>query len=171
MAKVPVLYIMCGLPFSGKTVLAQTLSRRFGLPIVGIDNIREERGFTWEENVKVTAEDWKAIFDVSYERTLAYLKERKSVIYDSANQDRISRDRLRNLAQRGKSIAKVILVDVPEGEIRKRWLNNQATKERFHLPEKYLQAAIDTFEKPTEDENVITYRQSIDLETWTADKF
>src|SRR6266852_5406016 len=117
----PTLYIMCGLPFSGKTVLAQKLSDRFGFPIVGIDNIREERGFSWEENAKVTAEDWKAIFDESYERTLAYLKERQSVIYDSANQDRVSRNRLRSLAQRGKANSKVILVDVPEDEIRQRW--------------------------------------------------
>ena len=167
----PTLYIMCGLPFSGKTVLAQKLSDRFGFPIVGIDNIKEERGFSWEENEKVTAEVWKSIFDESYKRTLAYLQTSTSVIYDSANQDRTSRDRLRKLAQSGNLDSKVILVDVPEDEIRKRWLKNQETKERFHLPEKYLQAAIDAFEKPTPDENVLTYNQSADLETWMASGF
>src|SRR5258707_7365859 len=106
----PVLYIMCGLPFSGKTTLAQTLSRRFRFPLVAIDTIREERGFTWEDNAKVTVEDWKGIFHESYKRTLEYLEERKSVLYDSANQDRVSRDRLRDLAQSGNFTSKVILV-------------------------------------------------------------
>src|SRR5258708_7804853 len=121
----PILYIMCGLPFSGKTTLAQELSKRFGIAIVGIDNIREERGFSWLENEKVTAEDWKSIFDESYKRTLAHLEEHKSVLYDSANQDRISRDRLRQIAHYGEVSSKVIFLDVPEGEIRKRWIKNQ----------------------------------------------
>lgn len=167
----PILYIMCGLPFSGKTTLAQALTRQLGFPIVGIDNIREERGFSWEDNAKVTAEDWKSIFNESFERTLAYLKDHKCVIYDSANQDRASRDRLRNLAQTGNFNSRVIFVNVPEDEIKRRWLKNQETNERFHLPEKYLQAAIDTFEKPADDENVVVYNPNIDLDTWIADTF
>src|SRR5229473_1887259 len=93
----PTLYIMCGLPFSGKTVLATELSKRLDYQIVSIDSIREEKGFSWEDNDKVTSDDWENIFDESYARTLRYLGEGKSVIYDSANQDRISRDRLRTL--------------------------------------------------------------------------
>src|SRR5713226_7177230 len=162
----PILYIMCGLPFSGKTVLTNELSKRFGFQIVCIDTIREEKGFSWEDNDKVTSDDWKNIFDESYARTLRYLGEGKSVIYDSANQDRVSRDRLRKLAKSGNFESKVIFVDMAVDEVRKRWLKNQETKERFHLPEKFLQAAIDTFEKPTPDENVLAYHQSMDLETW-----
>ena len=162
---------MCGLPFSGKTVLATELSKRFGFQVVGIDTIREEKGFSWEDNDRVTSDDWKNIFEESYARTLRYLAAGQGVLYDSANQDRASRDRLRKLAKSGNFESKVILVDVAVNELRARWLKNQATKERFHLPEKFLQAAIDTFEKPTSDENVLTYRQLMDVETWIADKF
>jgi len=157
---------MCGLPYSGKTVLAEELSGRLGFPIVGIDNIREERGFSWEDNEKVTPGEWKSIFEESYMRTMKFLNEGKSVIYDSANLDRESRDRLRLLVKDGNFETKVILVDISEAEVRRRWLKNQSTKERFHLPEKYLQIAVDTYERPTDDENLISYDQTVNKEGW-----
>lgn len=159
----PTLYIMCGLPFSGKTILAQKISDKLGYPIVSIDTIREEHGFTWEENEKVIAKDWEEIFNESYSTTSKHLKSGQSVIYDSANQDRISRDKLRKLAEKSNANTKVIFLDVHEEEIRRRWAENQVTKERFHLPEKYLQAAIDTLEKPLISENVVNYNQNMNL--------
>ena len=167
----PTLYILCGLPFSGKTVLAKQLTDKLGFAVVGIDAIRENRGFSWEDNEKVTTEDWQSIFQESYDRTLALLARGKSIIYDSANQDRISRDRLRALAAKGGYPTRVIFMDVPEREVRGRWLQNQKSGQRFHLPEKWFQAAIDTFEPPTADENVIRYNQRMDFEKWVQEHF
>ncbi len=113
-AEKPTLYILCGLPFSGKSRLARELSQRFGFPIVSIDTIRENRGFSWEENEKVTIEDWKSIFEESYQVTLSLLRSGKNVLYDSANQDRVSRDKLRSLVAEGGFPTKVIFLDVSE---------------------------------------------------------
>lgn len=150
----PTLYIMCGLPYSGKTMLAQSMSKQQNLPVVSIDAIREERDLSWEDNERVTKADWDTIFAEVYTRLAQHLDAGQSVIYDSANQDRASRDELRAFAIQHHSNTQVIYLDVPIETSMSRWQQNQATKKRFHLPKKWLQAAIDTLEPPTVDENV-----------------
>lgn len=148
----PTLIIMCSLPFSGKTVLAQKISQKRGVSIVSIDAIREERGFSWEDNDRVTATDWDSIFDEVYHRLAQELDAGRSVIYDSANQDRASRDKLRAFAKQHHAETELIYLDVPLATIMQRWEENQQTKARFHLPKKWLRAAIDTLEPPKSDE-------------------
>ncbi|MDO8713309.1 MAG: AAA family ATPase [Polynucleobacter sp.] len=116
--------------------------------------MREARGFSWEDNERVTQEDWAEIFAEVYRRLSHHLKAGQSIIYDSANQDRASRNELRSLAAKHHCDTQVIFLDVPLKTIMERWQQNQLTKERFHLPKKWLQAAIDTLQKPTPDENV-----------------
>ncbi len=168
----PTLYILCGLPFSGKTTLVSKLSKSLRYPIVSIDDIRFERGFEWS-NKPLSDTQWKDIFEESYNRTLSYLKEGKSVLYDSANQDRASRNRLKAVVVSDKFPAKVILLDVDVEVVRKRWLKNQSAKEqkRFHIPKIFFQQALDAFERPTEDENVVIYNQSMDLKQWINENF
>ena len=164
---------MCGLPFSGKTVLAEKLAVRFGFSIVSIDDIRDLRGFSWQENEKVTPEDWTNIFNESFKKTLAFLRSGKSVIYDSANQDKFSRDRLKRVAAKGNFPTRVIFMDIPESVCRERWLKNKKSKKRtrFDLPDNLFQAAADTFEVPEEDEDIITYSRGTDLESWIQSNF
>ena len=149
----PTLIIMCGLPFSGKTVLAKKISQKRDISVVSIDEIREERGFSWEDNDRVTAADWSSIFDEAYRLLTHELDDGRSVIYDSANQDRASRDELRALALAHNARTELIYLDVPLTTIMQRWQENQKTKARFHLPKKWLQAAINTLEPPTPEEN------------------
>ncbi len=99
---------MCGLPFSGKTVLAQKLGKCFDIPIISIDQIREEFGYSWEDNERVTAADWDKVFTEMYKRLGQHLDNKQSIIYDSANQDRGSRDDLRAFAQKHHAKTKVI---------------------------------------------------------------
>lgn len=143
---------MCGLPFSGKTVLAQKLGERFDIPVISIDQIREEFGYSWADNERVTAADWDKVFTEVYNRIGQHLDNKQSVIYDSANQDRGSRDDLRAFAQKHHAKTEVIYLDIPLGTIMQRWEENQQTKARFHLPKKWLRAAIDTLEPPKSDE-------------------
>ena len=153
----PVLFIMCGLPFSGKTVLAQKLSEHFDNSVISIDSIREEFGFSWEDNEKVTPADWDKVFTAVHKRIGQELDLGHSVIYDSANQDRASRDDLRAFAKKHNATTKIIYLDVPLEVIMKRWQENQHTKTRFHLPMKWLRAAIDTLEPPKSDEKPYVY--------------
>ena len=40
----PILLLMCGLPFAGKTTLATALAERFGWQYISLDAINTERG-------------------------------------------------------------------------------------------------------------------------------
>ncbi len=44
----PRVYILCGLPFAGKTTLARTLAQHLDLPRVSIDEINGERGLGFD---------------------------------------------------------------------------------------------------------------------------
>lgn len=167
----PTLYIFCGLPFSGKTVLTKKLTEKLGFASVNIDDIKFAHGYEWADDDRVPDEAWDKIFQESFDKTLEYLTQGKSVLYDCANQDRFSRDRLRGVATKGDFLTKVIHVDTPVTTVRERWLKNKTTKERFDLPEKIFQEAIDSYEPPTEDENTIVYNPSEVAEEWIEKHF
>lgn len=102
-------------------------------------------------------------------QTLQFLKGGKSVLYDCANLDRESRDRLRKLASDNGFLSKVIFVDIPIEVVKERWQTNRLSKERFDLPDKIFQEAFDSWEPPTENEQPIRYTQDMDLETWISE--
>ena len=167
----PTLYILCGVAFSGKSTLANKLTERMDMEKVGIDVIRERRGLRWEENEKVTPEDWKSIMQEAYDDTFELLSSGKNVIFDSTNHDRESRNRLRALAAKGNFPTKVIYIDVPTDVARSRWLRNKSEMQRSDLPEHLFQHAIDNLEKPTEDENVISFSPTEDFDKWMEANF
>jgi len=166
-----ILYIFCGLPFSGKTTLANEIIKRVELIFVSIDDIKFAHGFSWTENENMTAEEWQRIFDESYQKTKDALRAGKSVLYDSANQDRTSRDRLRKIAQEAGAEVKVIFMNVPEQTVRERWLRNVNSKKRFHLPERFFNAAFTNYEPPTQDENVIEFHIGDEVTEWIKKVF
>jgi predicted kinase len=148
---------MCGLPFSGKTYLAKRLSQKNDCLIVSIDDIRESLGFYWDKH-EAHAEDWDKIFKLVNDKIAALLKAGNSVIYDSANQDKASRDRFSKLAKDLSCDYKIIFINTPLEVIQERRRNNLTSHDRFDLPEKYFKAALATFEPPSKEErNVVTY--------------
>lgn len=165
-ARKPTLYILCGLPYSGKTTVAKALVRQFGWDYVSIDIVRERLGFTWKENDKVTSEDWKHIFDTAYGDMFSKLQNGKSVIFDSTNHDFESREKLRVYAKESGAESKVIFIDVPVEVVWQRWRHNQEANTRSHIGKELVQWTMDHFESPTEEENVIRYNASANLENW-----
>lgn len=169
--KKPTLYILCGLPFSGKTVLTSKLINVLDLAKVSIDEIKFAHGFTWSEDENMSGEDWKKIFSESYDNTREFLIQGRDVIYDSANQDRASRDRLRALASDGDFLTKVIHLDTPFEVIHDRREKNKTLKNRFQLPDRFFNAAFENYEPPTKDENVITYNDNTEFDSWIKNNF
>ncbi len=60
----------------------------------------------------------------------------------------------------------MIYVNVPDSVARKRWQENRSTKIRYDVKDEDFAEVADNFQKPTEDENVIYYDQTIQLEKW-----
>lgn len=142
---------MCGLPYSGKTVLAKKLHKKYGWRIVEIDEIKMRHGFAdiWQD---MKIEDWNEIFNESFEIVRNQLGAGRSIIYDSANLTRESRDKLRNIAKEFDVETKIVFLGISVEEMESRWQENKKKKHRHHLPEWAIRAAIETYQPPTTDE-------------------
>ncbi|MBI2442304.1 MAG: ATP-binding protein [Candidatus Levybacteria bacterium] len=167
----PTFYIFCGLPFAGKTVLTKKLIDKLGFVPVNIDDIKFARGFEGVSDDDVSDEDWQKIYQKSCDISHKCLNEGKSVLYDSSNLTRAIRDDIRkNMAKCNFSI-KVLWLDIPFDIVKERYQKNKIKKERFDIPNNIFQEAIDTYEPPTEDENMILYTQDMDFDTWIKKNF
>lgn len=159
------LYILCGLPFSGKTTLAGELVSRPGVSRVAIDDINNERGI-WDDETGLSPEEWANTYQEAYRRIGALLSQGKSVVDDSVNFTRELRDRLRAIAESYGAATTVIYVDVPLSEVRRRWLENRQTGMRADVRDSDFANVVEHFEVPTEDENVLRYDRTIPAAAW-----
>lgn len=169
--KKPTLYIFCGLPFSGKTILAKELAKRLDYVHIDLDEIKLEHGFEGVSDDKVSHEEWVKIFKDMNSRIENFLKEGKNVISDISNLEKGDRERLRAIAAKGGFPTKVVYVKVPVSVAKERWLENKGTQKRFDISEKIFNEAIEALEEPTEDENVIVFNQFTSLENWIGEHF
>ncbi len=154
------LYILCGLPYSGKTYLALKIVEKTKCIYVSIDNILKDLGYDWDSNKLPNEQGWKQVFGISYRKSQETLKNGLNVLYDSTNHTRASRDILRKVAHNIGANTKVIYVDVPIEVVWKRWTENSAVKNRFVVNKKLVEMTIESFEAPTEDENLLILKNT-----------
>ncbi len=149
------LFILCGLPYSGKTYIAKEIMKYVPMIYVSIDNIFHEHGYDWNVNKLPDEIAWTEIFDVSYEKARKALNQSLNVLYDSTNHTKISRDDLRKVAGSVGADTNVIFIDVPVDTIYKRWEENKVNKTRSIVDRKLVDMTIKAFEKPIKGENVL----------------
>lgn len=150
-----ILFILCGLPYAGKSFIANQLIRNTKIEVIAIDDIFESRGFDWNTNKLPTATEWQEIFVESYEAVHDALRQGKNVLYDSTNHTKASRDALREVATSVGASSCVIYVKTPAEVIWERWRENQKSPSRPQVSAELVQATIDSFEEPQGEENVI----------------
>src|SRR4051812_35820024 len=90
------LYILAGLPYSGKTTLTKELLNRFGFFKVSMDDVIDEKGLEVEH---MTQEDWNSVYSEGYEKLKKLLQEDKTVILDLGNLKRSERQTAKNIAK------------------------------------------------------------------------
>lgn len=159
------LYIITGLPYSGKTTLTKELVRRFGFSVVSMDDIMEKRHL---DSATMVQDDWNAVYSEAYDNLKKLLKEGNSIVIDCGNLPVHERETPRNIAESLGVTSKLIYVNTSKEEILRRWKGNQISKQRGHLEENGLNFAFDLFEEPTEAENPIIYNQSMELDSWIS---
>ena len=104
-------YVMCGLPGSGKTTWCNdNLSE---LPMVSRDTIREELGMT-EKGVKFmgTPEQEDLVSKISDERVLELCKDRQSFVYDNMNSREKYRRSFYDKIRKYKPLVRYIYLEV-----------------------------------------------------------
>ena len=160
----PTLYIMCGLPFSGKTTLARALANKCGFVHLDLDALARAKSLFPEEGIN--NEQWGRMFKELYQQVTILLNSGKSVIFDAVNYDRIGRDRLRTIAQQSDSSVHVIYIHLPLQEIEQRRQVNQADPQRPPVRDKdFVELAVE-FEIPTLEENLLVYDGTQSIAEW-----
>ena len=81
------LFIMCGLPFSGKTILSKKIAERFGIKGISYDEL-------WKEIHDNEGHDpnWEELCSIAEARIAAELKAGRSVVYDVLNDTKGNKD-------------------------------------------------------------------------------
>src|SRR5215831_13921304 len=104
----PNLYILCGLPFSGKSTLAQQLALATGSVLVSYDAL-------WWEKKRETGDSWgfDALCHLAEARLAEALEDGVSAVYDTLNNSKGWRDRLRRLAARHGARSVVVYLNTP----------------------------------------------------------
>jgi predicted kinase len=158
------LYIMCGLPFSGKTTLAHALANQCGFIHLDLDALARAKNLFPEQSIN--DEQWGRIFDEVHRQAAALLASGKSVVFDAVNHDRSGRDRLRRIAQQSGSSVRVIYIDLSRQEIQRRRQANQANSQRPPVQEKDFVEVATEFEIPTVEENLLLYHGTESIPEW-----
>jgi len=150
----PTLFIMCGLPYSGKTFFSKRFSAENRYRLVSIDDVRESLGIFWSKT-DTDAQNWQEVFRVVDELIVSTLKQGESVVYDSANQDEASRSKYRKLAESLGCSSKIVFIDTPIEVIQERRLDNQGNLVRAHIPQEHFESTVQTFVPPKDADVII----------------
>ena len=163
-------YILCGLPFAGKTTLAKELVKRFGFMHIDIDQINTNFGVGLS-GAAISPEEWERTYSEAYKQLEVALDSKYSVIFEGANFTKELRDRLRAIACERGVASRVIYVDISETEARQRLHSNRITQHRYNVRDDNFALVATYFEPPTQEEQVICYRQSEPLDEWIQQNF
>jgi predicted kinase len=161
----PILLLLCGLPFTGKTTLATALARRFGWQYISLDAINTERGLGLDGQA-IGPDEWNDTYAEAYRRIEACLKNARSVIYDETNFARLQRNRLRAIADTQGAATHVVYIAVPEPEARRRWIRNRSTRKRGDIRDDDFVYVAQRFEPPASDEAAITCESTQSVPEW-----
>jgi len=159
------LYIVTGLPYSGKTTLINNLKKRFGFAGTSVDQFIEEEKLDVKN---MDQKDWDRVYTRAYGRLKKLLLSGKSVLFDGGSLKRSERETLKKIAGKAGCEWKMIWVNTSRETIRERWSNSRTTKERGQLEEEVLEKAMDMFEEPTPDENYIAFNSAMNFEEWVG---
>ena len=160
----PTLYLLCGMPFSGKTTLGKTICQHINATYISLDEINEARGLFGGDGIPV--KEWEKTHALAMEQLQILMLSDQNIILDDTNCFRWLRDRFRNLAANYDYQTTIVFLDIPLAKIEQRMLDNQKTQIRHTVKPEIIKEMAQTFESPQEDENTINYTAEKPIEEW-----
>lgn len=153
----PTLYIMCGLPFSGKTTLAKVIAEKVGAKMIAFD----EMWASEKPNLVPDMDDvdeWKYVLKKAHAKIKESLRDHTSVVYDDVNQTKDQRDVLRNFAYEVGAKSVTIYLNTPMDLINQRMENNKVNEERHEVASVNIEKALKWWEDPLKEDGVTEYK-------------
>ena len=150
----PVLIAMCGLPFSGKSVLAEALSRELRIRLLSYDH-----GIYPVHSRSAPASSVAAEYDfvqaIARREIGAILAGGESLIYDDLLLQREDRRKLAAVAEANWAGLVLVYLDTPLPVIDERRAANSRTRVRTSIPEADMRLDISLLEPPQDAERAI----------------
>ena len=158
-----VLYIMCGVGFSGKSTLAKKIAEYKNAVLVSQDGIYFESPDAFDQD---NDNDWEKILTIAKTRIRENLEKGDSVVFDNTNTRRAHRDELRDIAKEYEAQTVVIYLDTSLETQVERQIKNKESAERHDVKQEYLDAARAELEIPASDENVFIFTPDTNINDW-----
>ncbi len=161
------LIILCGEAFSGKSTLAKQLAEKYKAKMVSIDQVYfATESILALENTPDEDDGllWKNLWTVVFQGVKNHLLLGNSVIVDDNCFRLARRDQLRSLSNEMGVKTILIYVDTPAEVLKERKERNKISKERHDVPSAWMEADAIKFERPTESESHIVYREGVSME-------
>ena len=160
------LYLLCGLPFSGKSTLARQLAQRLSGTVVSFDAINYERGLGFAGEREVSPAEWDETYGLARSRVAALLRSGRDVILDDVMGFAQARRDFRELASASGGETVVVYIDVSVQELWRRRRANIVLRERPDVQPEILERVAALFEPPTAAEGVLVFRATDRFEAW-----
>lgn len=148
----PSLFVLCGMPYSGKSTLAAQLAPMFDAKVISLDAINEERGLGFGGDGHIPPAEWEQTHQLAMERIRVLFACGCSVVLDDTGAYLWLRDRYRLWAKEmGVSFA-VLYCDVGLDVLRQRMAENLANPTRPHVQPDVFEQLAEVFEPPYPEE-------------------
>lgn len=163
----PVMVVLTGISFAGKSVLARAIGDTLGLAVIDPDSVGHEMGLGLDGEF-LSDEQWARIHREAERRATHLLRDGNSLVYDTTAFTVEQRHHLRTLARESGAHAIVVFIDTPREEAYRRWERNANTRERFLVHEDDFAMVADRFELPGLDEPALRYTPADEPDEWIA---
>jgi predicted kinase len=163
------LYLLCGMPFSGKTTLGKSIAKYLNSPYISLDEINEARGLYGGDGIPV--EEWEKTHLLAMQQLQSLMPLRQDIILDDTSCFRWLRERFSNFVKQHDYQTIIVFLDIPLSIIRKRLEKNEETQARHRVRQDIIEEMAKTFELPQKDENVVKYSANQSIDEWIAEHF
>ncbi|MDP2692506.1 MAG: ATP-binding protein [bacterium] len=160
------LFILCGLPFSGKTYLAQKIAEHLPVTIISFDAIYEELRQKTGEDLSSQPEVWDQVKQTALLSLSKNLQEEKNVVWDSTNPLRKHREELIKIGDSFGAQNIVVHVNTPVDEVGKRRQENKATHRKIDRGSDDFEQTLRMWENPLGEERAIQVISESDILTF-----
>jgi len=165
------LYIICGIPFSGKTTLAKKLVKVFGYTHIDLDDVKLNMFGKHTKDSDIHQDGWDRIYQEMYKRIETNLSNGRTVIHDTGNFTRHERSLVRKIADKLGIEAITVFVNTPKEIALERLLQNRKNHNRFDVTTEDFESTIDELEVPDDHEKHLIYKTDIPIDLWIKKYF
>lgn len=138
------LYILCGLPFSGKSTLGKEVSEKFGYELISFDAVWQN---SYAENKDIT---YDAVLIDCRKQIANALAEGSTVVFDNTNAKAEHREDLKTIAEYMRMKTEVVYLKVSLDEIKKRRAKSLIDKSHHEVSDENFNTIVEHWEEPAD---------------------